>query len=71
MTATLEAIPVAKNQKKKTEDTSAGKGRVEFQAPDTWILRAEKVAARIGLSLSAYIRMVVTEDMDRRELRTE
>lgn len=43
------------------------KGRVEFQAPQSWIDRAERVAGKLGLSLSAYIRLTVGQDMDRRE----
>jgi hypothetical protein len=51
--------PMAKDEK--------AKGRFEFKAPQSWIDRATVVAASIGLSLSAYIRLVVTEDMNRRE----
>lgn len=43
------------------------KGRVEFKAPATWISRAEKAAESLGLSLSAYIRLLVTQDMERLE----
>lgn len=58
------ATPEAKMAK---EEKNSAKGRVEFKAPESWILRAEKTAESIGLSLSAYIRMLVTEDMDRRQ----
>ncbi len=51
----------------KTEKKTASKGRVEFQAPDSWIRRAEKTAESLGLSLSAYIRLLVTQDMERLE----
>ncbi len=43
------------------------KGRYELQADQEWLDRAEKAAKRLGLSLAAYIRLVVTEDMDRRQ----
>jgi hypothetical protein len=43
------------------------KGRYELQADQEWLDRAEKAARRLGLSLAAYIRFVVTEDMDRRQ----
>lgn len=43
------------------------KARFELQAPASWMARASKVAETLGLSLAAYIRLVVSEDMDRRE----
>ncbi len=43
------------------------KGRVEFKAPQSWITRAERTAESLGLSLSAYIRLLVTQDMERLE----
>ncbi len=58
LTAFLER-PMAKDAK--------SKARFEFKAPRSWIDRAEKVAESLGLGLSAYVRLVVTEDMDRRE----
>jgi hypothetical protein len=47
--------------------SDAKKGRVEFQAPVSWIDRAEQTAESLGLSLSAYIRLLVTQDMERLE----
>ena len=41
--------------------------RVEFQAPHSWYRRAKKVAESLGISLGAYIRATVSEDMNRRE----
>ena len=46
---------------KKTEQ-----GRYELKADQEWLDRAQRSAKRLGLSLAAYIRLVVTEDMDRR-----
>jgi hypothetical protein len=43
------------------------RGRVEFLAEPAWIERVVKVADRLGLSLSSYIRMVVTRDVEREE----
>lgn len=40
--------------------------RVEFKAAATLISRAEAMAESLGLSLSAYIRYVMTEDIARR-----
>ncbi len=65
------AMPKNRNGNKQTASSSGAKGRVEFKAPESWILRAEKTAESIGLSLSAYIRMLVTEDMDRRDKAKE
>lgn len=45
----------------------SAKGRFDMQAPQSWLDRAARIAENLGLSLSAYVRMVVTEDMDRRE----
>jgi hypothetical protein len=41
-------------------------GRYELKADREWLERAAKAAKKLGLSLAAYIRLVVTEDMDRR-----
>ncbi len=65
--ALLEKPAMARDRKNTPKDKPAVKGRVEFQAPESWILRAEKTAESLGLSLSAYIRFLVTEDMNRRE----
>lgn len=42
------------------------KDRYELQADPDWFERAKKMAEKLGLSLAAYIRLVVSEDMDRR-----
>jgi hypothetical protein len=39
--------------------------RVEFMAEPEWIRRADTEAKRLGLNLSSFIRMVVTQHMDR------
>lgn len=41
------------------------RGRVEFKAPPDWIERATKHGERLGLSLSSFMRMVVTQYMDK------
>ncbi len=58
MTPTLEA-PMAKK--------ITGKHRYELQADQSWYLRATRIAKSLGLTVAAYIRMAVSEDMDRRE----
>jgi hypothetical protein len=40
------------------------RGRVEFKAPPDWIERATRHGERIGLNLSSFMRMVVTQYMD-------
>jgi len=40
------------------------RNKVEFLAEPEWIDRVTKVAERLGLSISAYIRMVVTQRMN-------
>jgi hypothetical protein len=41
--------------------------RVEFMAEPEWIKRAASEAERLGLNLSSFIRMVVTQHMDKTE----
>jgi hypothetical protein len=43
------------------------KGRVEFKATAEWVERANDEAVRLGLNLSAFIRMVVTQYLDKAE----
>lgn len=51
--------PMAKNKAKKS--------RYEFQA-DEWLMeRAEERANEMGLSLAAYIRFLITQDLERVE----
>jgi hypothetical protein len=40
---------------------SFDRGRVEFKAPPEWIEEVNEEAQRLGLNLSSYIRMVVTQ----------
>jgi hypothetical protein len=53
---------------------SAGKkkpiseGKVELRAGYEWIARVDAEAARLGIGRSAYIRMVVSEAMNRAEV---
>lgn len=41
-------------------------GRYELKAEQEWLDRAQECARSLGLKLAAYIRLVVTEDMNRR-----
>jgi hypothetical protein len=41
--------------------------RVEFKASPEWIERAVRAGEHIGLNLSAFIRMVVSQYLDRME----
>lgn len=43
------------------------RGRVELMAEPKWIARANTEAERLGMSLSAFIRMVVTQYLDKAE----
>jgi hypothetical protein len=43
------------------------RGRIEFQAPLEWIDRVERQATRLGLNISTYIRLAVTERLERDE----
>ena len=40
------------------------RARVEFKANPEWIERATREGERLGLNLSAFIRMVVTQYLD-------
>ncbi len=42
-------------------------GRVEIRADPKWIARVTAEANRLGLNLSAYIRLAVNERLDRTE----
>lgn len=55
----LASYPMAKNQPKTI--------RYEFQADETMLERADKRAKEMGLSLAAYIRFLITQDLERRE----
>lgn len=55
----IAGYPMAKNKVKKS--------RYEFQA-DEWLMeRAEERANEMGLSLAAYIRFLITQDLERVE----
>ncbi|MDB5310666.1 MAG: hypothetical protein JWO38_4868 [Gemmataceae bacterium] len=53
------AVPRPRNEKNKTRD------RVDLKADPAWIEKVGEHADRIGLSLSAYIRLATSERMDR------
>lgn len=52
---------VARKKKRLSED------KVEFRAEKAWMDRLDRVAARLGLTRSAYMRLRLTEAMDRDE----
>ena len=49
--------------KKKVEE----RGRYELKAPQSLLDEAEQTANSIGMSLAAYIRMLLIEDMQKRK----
>jgi hypothetical protein len=61
MVAVLEGRRVPRRKLKPDRD------RFEVRADAEWIRRVDAAASRWGLSLSAYVRMVVTERMERDE----
>jgi hypothetical protein len=63
MTQTL----TRKNHMAGRKKESFSRGRVEFKAPPGWIERATREGERLGLNLSSFIRMVVTQYMERVE----
>lgn len=46
-----------------------GETRFNFRTPTAWVDRIERCAARWGLTASAYIRLRMTEVMDREEMQ--
>ncbi len=66
-----EQPPVAKRTTKDSQlnDQHPSFGRIELQAPPSWIVKLDKAAAAAGLSRSAYIRLacnrLMTEDKAR------
>lgn len=42
-------------------------GKIEIRADQLWIDRVDEAARRLGLKRSAYIRMIVTREMDRND----
>jgi hypothetical protein len=62
MSETLAEVKMAGRKKE-----SFDRGRVEFKAPPEWIERATREGERLGLNLSAFVRMVVTIYMDKAE----
>lgn len=66
-----ESRPVAKKRSDKGPPADEPSfGRIELQAPPDWIEQLDAVAAAVGLSRSAYIRMACNMKMaaDRRQL---
>jgi hypothetical protein len=61
MVAVLGSSRVPKRKSRMDRD------RFEVRADAEWIRRVDAAARRWGLSLSAYVRMVVTERMERDE----
>ncbi len=63
MTETLTEKPRMAGREKENFE----RGRVEFKADPEWIRHVHHEAERLGLNLSSFIRMVVTQYMDRLE----
>lgn len=58
----MDAIrTLAVGRKKKLETNSE---RIDLRAPEAWVQRLEDAAAKKGLNISSYIRMVCSERMD-------
>jgi hypothetical protein len=68
MTATF--FPGASNVAAPRKE-SFGRGRIEFKAPPSWIERATREGERLGLNLSSFIRLVITQYLDRVEAERE
>lgn len=45
--------------------------RYELKAKSAWFREATKMASSLGLSLAAYIRLVVVEDIERRKKQSK
>jgi hypothetical protein len=65
----LEASVARKKAQKETAppppEPPKGLGRIELQAPLSWIDKLDKAADALGLSRSAFIRMACNLQMDR------
>jgi hypothetical protein len=67
MTATLAGYrPVAK---KKPTASTPPRDRIDLRADPEWTARVQAQADRLGIALSAYIRMAVSERLERDEDR--
>ena len=68
---TCENYPVSKRRtaaagtSKTPHHEPANRGRVDLRADPEWLTRVEDHAARLGLNVSAYIRLAVSERMQR------
>jgi hypothetical protein len=57
--------PVAR--RKQDKDPEVPRDRIDLRADPDWVARVAAAAERFGLSVSAYIRLAVTERMERDE----
>lgn len=67
MAAAKQGAPMAR--KRKEQGICEDETRFNFRAPESWFARLERCAARWGLTASAYIRLRMTEAMDREEMQ--
>ena len=56
-------------KKREQQERESLDARVNFLVSESWYERADARAASLGLSLSAYIRMVVEQDIKEAELK--
>lgn len=63
MSASAGAVFMAAKEKDSLDEIQ----RYELKAKGSWFKEATKMASSLGLSLAAYIRLVVVEDIDRRK----
>lgn len=53
--------------RKKPQPKDATRGRIDLRADPEFVARVQSQADRLGMSLSAYLRMAVTERLERDE----
>jgi len=63
---TVLDLPERENVVKKP-DSNLSRDRIDLRADPEWVVRVEAMARRFGLSLSAYIRLAVSERVERDE----
>jgi hypothetical protein len=66
MTTLLARKPaVAKRKRPKPpEDTTPARDRIDLRADPVWVARVERQAARLGMTVSSYIRGAITRALE-------
>jgi hypothetical protein len=62
-------MPVAKRQSRPRQEPPDTRDRIDLRVTPAFRERAERIAESLGLSLSAYIRLAVSERMARDDPR--